>query len=99
MGRKPKLTEAQQNEGRRRRAEGATLAELARRYGVGKEHNFTTRIMTVNPQIELVRLAVAIMMIFYQATVFRRFYLETAASVSDRLYAGLSRIGNNYATS
>jgi hypothetical protein len=55
--------------------------------------------MTVNPQIELVRLAVAIMMIFYQATVFRRFYLETAASVSDRLYAGLSRIGNNYATS
>ncbi len=35
MGRKPKLTEAQQDEGRRR-AEGATLAELARSYGVGK---------------------------------------------------------------
>jgi Helix-turn-helix domain of resolvase len=36
MGRKPKLTEAQQAEARRRRAEGATLAELARSYGVGK---------------------------------------------------------------
>jgi hypothetical protein len=35
MGRKPKLTEAQQDEARRR-AEGATLAELARSYGVGK---------------------------------------------------------------
>jgi DNA invertase Pin-like site-specific DNA recombinase len=35
-GRKPKLTEPQQNEARRRRAEGATLAELARSYGVGK---------------------------------------------------------------
>ena len=29
MGRKPKLTEAQQDEARRRRAEGATLAEFA----------------------------------------------------------------------
>jgi DNA invertase Pin-like site-specific DNA recombinase len=36
MGRKPKLTDAQQDEARRRRAEGATLAELARSYGVGK---------------------------------------------------------------
>jgi hypothetical protein len=36
MGRKPKLTEAQQDEARRRRAEGATLAELARSYGVGR---------------------------------------------------------------
>src|SRR5438270_6260903 len=36
MGRKPKLTEAQQTEARRRRAQGATLAELARSYGVGK---------------------------------------------------------------
>src|ERR1700722_15915258 len=36
MGRKPKLTEAQQNEARRRRAQGATLAELARSYHVGK---------------------------------------------------------------
>ena len=30
MGRKPKLTEAQQKEARKRRAQGATLAELAR---------------------------------------------------------------------
>ena len=36
MGRKPKLTEAQQTEARQRRAEGATLAELARSDGVGK---------------------------------------------------------------
>jgi DNA invertase Pin-like site-specific DNA recombinase len=36
MGRKPKLTEAQQDEARRRRAEGATLVELARSYHVGK---------------------------------------------------------------
>ena len=36
MGRKPKLTEAQQAGARKRRAEGATLAELARSYGVGK---------------------------------------------------------------
>jgi hypothetical protein len=35
MGRKPKLTEAQQNEATRRRAEGATLDELARSYNVG----------------------------------------------------------------
>src|SRR3954453_16393275 len=36
MGRPPKLTAAQQTEARRRRAEGATLVELARNYGVGK---------------------------------------------------------------
>jgi DNA invertase Pin-like site-specific DNA recombinase len=36
MGRPAKLTTAQQAEARRRRAEGATLAELARSYGVGK---------------------------------------------------------------
>lgn len=36
MGRPPKLTAAQQDEARRRRAQGATLAELARSYGVGK---------------------------------------------------------------
>jgi DNA invertase Pin-like site-specific DNA recombinase len=36
MGRKPKLTEEQQAEALRRRAEGATLVELARSYGVGK---------------------------------------------------------------
>jgi DNA invertase Pin-like site-specific DNA recombinase len=36
MGRPPKLTAPQQIEARRRRSEGATLAELARRYGGGK---------------------------------------------------------------
>ena len=36
MGRPSKLTKAQQDEARRRRAEGAILAELARSYGVGK---------------------------------------------------------------
>jgi len=36
MGRPPKLTPTQQDEPRRRRAQGATLAELARSYGVGK---------------------------------------------------------------
>src|ERR1700720_2690115 len=36
MGRKPKLTDARKAEARRRRAQGATLAELARSYGVGK---------------------------------------------------------------
>jgi transcriptional regulator with XRE-family HTH domain len=35
MGRPSKLTDAQKAEARRRRAEGATLAELARSYGVG----------------------------------------------------------------
>jgi DNA invertase Pin-like site-specific DNA recombinase len=36
MGRPSKLTPAQKAQARRRRAEGATLAELARSYGVGK---------------------------------------------------------------
>src|SRR5216110_2800616 len=36
MGRPSKLTPAQKAETRRRRAQGATLAELARSYGVGK---------------------------------------------------------------
>src|SRR5271168_4441961 len=36
MGRPPRLTPEQKAEARRRRAEGATLAELARSYGVGK---------------------------------------------------------------
>ena len=36
MGQPPKLTPAQQAEARRRRAQGATLAELARSYGVEK---------------------------------------------------------------
>src|SRR6266478_9343961 len=36
MGRPSKLTPAQKAEARRRRAQGATLAELARSYGVGK---------------------------------------------------------------
>ena len=44
MGRPPRLTEAQQAEARRRRAEGATLAELARSYGVGK--STISRLMT-----------------------------------------------------
>jgi DNA invertase Pin-like site-specific DNA recombinase len=36
MGRPSKLTDAQKAEARWRRAEGATLAELARSYGVGR---------------------------------------------------------------
>jgi DNA invertase Pin-like site-specific DNA recombinase len=36
MGRPPKMTPSQKAEARRRRAEGATLAELARSYHVGK---------------------------------------------------------------
>ena len=36
MGRPPKLSETQQAEARKRRAQGATLAELARSYSVGK---------------------------------------------------------------
>jgi DNA invertase Pin-like site-specific DNA recombinase len=36
MGRPPKLTDAQKAEARRRQAQGATLAELARSYHVGK---------------------------------------------------------------
>src|SRR5271170_789083 len=36
MGRPSKLTDAQKAEARRRRAQGATLAELARSYDVGK---------------------------------------------------------------
>jgi DNA invertase Pin-like site-specific DNA recombinase len=36
MGRPPRLTDAQKAEARRRRAEGATLAELARSYDVSK---------------------------------------------------------------
>ena len=36
IGRPPKLTDAQKAEARRRRAQGARLAELARSHGVGK---------------------------------------------------------------
>jgi DNA invertase Pin-like site-specific DNA recombinase len=36
MGRPPKLTDAQKTEARRRRAEGATLKELAESYNVGR---------------------------------------------------------------
>src|SRR5215213_187099 len=36
MGRPPKLTQQQQTEARRRRAEGATLAELAKSYNVAR---------------------------------------------------------------
>jgi DNA invertase Pin-like site-specific DNA recombinase len=46
IGRKPKLTEAQQDEARKRRAEGATLAELARSYGVGEKYDFTACSLT-----------------------------------------------------
>ena len=40
MGRPPKLTPAQQAEARRRRAQGATLAELAQQLRRGQEHDF-----------------------------------------------------------
>ena len=46
MGRPPKLTDAQQAEARQRRAEGATLAELARSYGVGKRRDSRSQNMT-----------------------------------------------------
>jgi len=36
MGRPPKLTPQRQKEARRRRAEGATLKELAKSYNVGR---------------------------------------------------------------
>ncbi len=36
MGRPPKLTDAQKTEARQRRAEGATLKELAQSYAVGQ---------------------------------------------------------------
>jgi len=36
MGRPPKLTPEQQREARRRRADGATLEELARSYNVAR---------------------------------------------------------------
>jgi DNA invertase Pin-like site-specific DNA recombinase len=36
MGRPPKLTPQQRKEARRRRAEGATLNELAKSYNVGR---------------------------------------------------------------
>jgi hypothetical protein len=39
-GRPPKLTPQQQKEARQRRAEGATLKELARTYNVGRSTNF-----------------------------------------------------------
>src|SRR5277367_4543093 len=42
MGRPPKRTAAQQAEARRRRAHGATLAEIARSYGVGIEYDFAS---------------------------------------------------------
>ncbi len=39
MGRPSRLTDAQKAEGRRRRAQGATLAELARSYDVSRSTN------------------------------------------------------------
>lgn len=47
MGRLLKLTEAQKDESRKRRAEGATLAELARSYHVGK--STISRLMLLVP--------------------------------------------------
>ncbi len=46
LGRPSKLTDAQKADARRRRAEGATLAELARSYDVGKStiSRLTTRV-------------------------------------------------------
>jgi hypothetical protein len=41
MGRPPKLTPSQKAE-ERRRAQGATLAELTRSYGRGRKHDFAT---------------------------------------------------------
>jgi DNA invertase Pin-like site-specific DNA recombinase len=41
MARPSKLTDAQKAEARRRQAQGATPAELARSYDVGQEHDFT----------------------------------------------------------
>jgi hypothetical protein len=46
MGRPPRLTDAQKAEARRRRAQGATLAELARSYDVGKEHDFPADVIS-----------------------------------------------------
>src|ERR1700758_4300408 len=48
MGRPRKLTAARQAEARRRRAEGATLAEVARSYRVGKKHDFTAQMKAKN---------------------------------------------------
>jgi DNA invertase Pin-like site-specific DNA recombinase len=48
MGRPPKLTEAQKAEARRRRAQGATLAELARSYDIAK--STISQLMTTRPR-------------------------------------------------
>ena len=45
MGRPSKLTDAQKAEARQRRAEGATLKELARSYDVGRGDDFAARIV------------------------------------------------------
>jgi hypothetical protein len=47
MGRKPKLTEAQQAEARKRRAEGATLRRTGAQLRRGEEHDFTS-IIAIN---------------------------------------------------
>jgi hypothetical protein len=59
MGRPPKLTPAQKAEARRRRAQGATLAELARSYGktgatnnVAKSH--AENAVTISHQLRIV---------------------------------------------
>ena len=53
MGRPSRLTDAQKAEARRRRAEGATLAELARSYGRGEEHDFAADDMMADPTFGL----------------------------------------------
>jgi len=51
MGRPPKLTAAQQAEARRRRAEGATLAELARSYDLSEKHDFKAHLVVTRRRI------------------------------------------------
>ena len=51
MGRPPKLTPQQQKEARRRRAEGATLKELAKSYNVGRATISTACGMTQSDNI------------------------------------------------
>jgi hypothetical protein len=54
MCRPSKLTDAQTAEARRRRAEGATIAELGRSYDRREEHHFVARSLTrLQPQGEV----------------------------------------------
>jgi DNA invertase Pin-like site-specific DNA recombinase len=60
MGRPPKLTEAQKADARRRRAQGAPLAELARSYGVARARfrgcDDETGALNCTPTFRIVRL-------------------------------------------